>query len=281
MDPIRTGMLGVPAPSNLPDEDHPEWRTLLHQYQAAPLDSQQAQRLRLQFLRLVVADTAIIAEVEAARFLAEEIRAEDFKALDWEGTETILLFCDQLYTFPLPDASLREKVREHVHTLLRQVLQTYEDQGNHEQLFTGIQITPNAALGGDEELTRLRHLAYRYEFKRVTRNRRILYAYLIIQAILVVVVFPILFINAENGALQTQVEKLTDVEIGDEGYQLLSYADALYWSIITAASIGYGDITPTTTTGRIIAAVLGTIGVITIGIIAGLVLDWITPRQLE
>ena len=77
------------------------------------------------------------------------------------------------------------------------------------------------------------------------------------------------------------MEQLADVEIGDQGYQLLSYADALYWAIITATSIGYGDITPVTNTGRIIAAVLGIMGVITVGIVTGLILDWITPRNLD
>ncbi|MEZ4732821.1 MAG: ion channel [Caldilineaceae bacterium] len=279
MNPIRTEMLDVPAPGDQRGEAYSDWRQLLDQYETATPDEQQT--IRQAFLQFLVEDIGLLSDTDAARFLAEEIQAEDFEALDWESADTLLLFCDQLYTFPLPDLALREQMRDHVYSLLRQVLHTYENAGKHEQLFTSVQITPKAALGGDEELTRLRHLAYRYEFNRVTRNRRILYAYLVIQALLVVVAFPLLFINAENGALQAQVEELTDVEIGDEGYQLLSYTDALYWSIITAASIGYGDITPTTTTGRIIAAVLGTIGVITIGIIAGLALDWITPRRLD
>jgi Ion channel len=256
-----------------------EWHTLLHHYKTA--SSEQRQALRLDFLRLAVADMAILTQEEAAHFLAEEIQSKDFASLDWESAEMILLFCDQLYTLPLSNPELRTNVRDHVHTLLRQVLQKYESEEKHEQLFTGVQVTPTFAHWDDEELKRLHHLASRYEFKRVTRNRRLLYSYLLGQIIFVVVFFPLLFINAENGALQAQVEALTDVEMGDEGYQLLTYADALYWSIITATSIGYGDITPTTTTGRIIAAVLGTMGVITVAIIAGLVLDWITPRRLD
>jgi voltage-gated potassium channel len=71
------------------------------------------------------------------------------------------------------------------------------------------------------------------------------------------------------------------VELGDEGYRLFTYAEALYWTIITAASVGYGDITPLTNTGRIIAATLGVMGVVTIGVIAGLILRWITPRSID
>jgi hypothetical protein len=101
-----------------------------------------------------------------------------------------------------------------------------------------------------------------------------------LQVILVLFVFPYLFINAENGQLQRQVEQLADVELGDEGYQMIPYSEGVYWSVITAGSIGYGDVTPKTTTGRIIAGMLGTMGVVTVGILAGLVLDWITPRRI-
>jgi hypothetical protein len=261
--------------------DHLPLCNLFEQYKVIERSTEDAQALRLSFLRLVINDTALLETENAAHFLATEISENDFEALDWESTETILNFCNRLYTRPFPDTALREQVRAHIHTLLRQVLQHYESEAQHEQLFTGIQVAPTSALWSDEELKRLRHLAHRYEYKRVTRNRRILFAYLVIQAFLVLIVFPILFINAENGALQAQVEALADVEIGDEGYQLLSFPDALYWSIITATSIGYGDVTPTTTTGRIIATVLGTMGVITVGIIAGLILNWITPRRLD
>lgn len=121
-------------------------------------------------------------------------------------------YCNLLYTFPFPNPELRTLVRDHIHTLLRQVLQSYETNENHEQLFTGVQVMPTFAPWDDEELKRLRHLAYRYEYRRVTRNRRILYVYLLVQFVLVVLIFPNLMINAENGALQAQEEQLADVE---------------------------------------------------------------------
>lgn len=258
-----------------------DWHELIRQHDTVQNDQTRAQALRLDFLATVVANTALLAEPAAASFLAETIQAADFATFQWESAETILLFCNRLYTFPFADPARRESIREHVHTLFRHVLQTYENNKAYEQLFNGVQLTPTFAMWDDDELKRLRHLAYRYEIRRVTHNRRRLYAYLALQVLFVIFIFPLLFINAENGALQAKVEELTDVEIGDEGYHLLSYPDALYWSIITATSIGYGDITPATFTGRIIAAVLGTIGVITIGITAGLVLNWITPRRLD
>jgi len=281
---IRTFMKGRPAALRNHRYNHRskvDWHRLLQEYEAAMTDETQTQRLRLEFLSAVVTDTTILEDDLAARFFAEQIQPNDLAAFDWETTEAILVFCNLLYTFPFANPELRTLVRKHIHTLLRHVLQTYETSENYEQLFTGVQVMPTFAPWDDEELKRLRHLAYRYEYRRVTHNRRILYVYLLVQLVLVVFVFPNLMISAENGALQAQVEQLADVEIGDEGYQLLSYTDALYWAIITATSIGYGDITPITTTGRIIAAILGIMGVITIGIVTGLIMDWITPRNLD
>ena len=81
-------------------------------------------------------------------------------------------------------------------------------------------------------------------------------------------------------AIQDEAQKL-GVDLPKEGRRFFSYADGLYWSLITAASIGYGDITPQTSVSRVIAATLGIMGVITIGVIAGLILNWITARSID
>ena len=44
-------------------------------------------------------------------------------------------------------------------------------------------------------------------------------------------------------------------------------ADALYFTLITGLTIGYGDITPATTMGRVVSVVTGVIGVVFVGII--------------
>jgi Ion channel len=81
--------------------------------------------------------------------------------------------------------------------------------------------------------------------------------------------------------LLTLEDHPTGAPIGFVFPLLFINADGLYWSLITAGSIGYGDITPVTHIGTIIAATLGIMGVITIGVIAGLILNWITPRRLD
>ena len=44
-----------------------------------------------------------------------------------------------------------------------------------------------------------------------------------------------------------------------------TFGDALYWSFITATTVGYGDITPTTPEGRILAGVLIFVGIGLVG----------------
>lgn len=199
----------------------------------------------------------------------------------WQSPDAVLTYCELLNSFPFENETLAERTRAHVRTLLTHALRTFEQQGDLEKLFTLLQLTPLTDMLGDRELRRLHSRAYVYERRRVQRTRRLLYGYLLVQVLLIVIVFPLLFINAENSALQDQIEQAAGVELKEEGRRYFDYTDGLYWALITAASIGYGDITPQTEVGRMIAATLGTLGVVTVGVIAGLILNWISPRTLD
>jgi voltage-gated potassium channel len=48
-----------------------------------------------------------------------------------------------------------------------------------------------------------------------------------------------------------------------------TFGDALWWSIVTLTTVGYGDIVPHTTTGRLDAATIMVTGVSVLGILAG------------
>lgn len=49
----------------------------------------------------------------------------------------------------------------------------------------------------------------------------------------------------------------------------MNYWKALYLTFITGLTIGYGDITPVTAVGRIVAVLIGLLGVVFFGIIVG------------
>lgn len=49
-------------------------------------------------------------------------------------------------------------------------------------------------------------------------------------------------------------------------FEDLSFGDAIYFTCITGLSVGYGDITPETTIGKIVSVSIGLVGVLFVGI---------------
>ena len=49
----------------------------------------------------------------------------------------------------------------------------------------------------------------------------------------------------------------------------LEFGESLYFTFVTALTIGYGDIAPTTALGRITCLLIGVVGLINIGLIVG------------
>ncbi len=60
-----------------------------------------------------------------------------------------------------------------------------------------------------------------------------------------------------------------------------TYGDALWWGVVTLTTVGYGDITPHTTTGRWAGVFLMLTGVATLGIISGTLASFFKSAQEE
>jgi hypothetical protein len=274
LENIRQGML--------PDGQTGDPETLLlalidlHE-QAAGDDQRRA--LRTEFLEQLKDAPEEVSHERISDFLAEVIQPTDFDTMSWDHPENVLSFSETLYDFQFESVERELQVREHIRHMLHHALHQFERTGDFEKMIRLLLLSPITPGVEDAEIHRLRNRVYIYELRRIQRRRRFLYGYLIMQTVLVLLVFPLLFVAAENGLLFSQIERLTSLNLNQEAIQSLTFLDGVYWSIITAASIGYGDITPVTNFGKILASLLGLIGVITVGIIAGLIMEWITPRH--
>jgi voltage-gated potassium channel len=65
------------------------------------------------------------------------------------------------------------------------------------------------------------------------------------------------------------------------GATINSFGKALWWSITTVTTVGYGDVYPVTNTGRIIAVLLMIGGISLVGVITAALASWIIERVSE
>lgn len=76
-----------------------------------------------------------------------------------------------------------------------------------------------------------------------------------------------------NGAL---ILAASGVMMYTEG---MTFPDALWWSIVTCTTVGYGDISPSTPIGRITAVVLMMFGIGFVGMLTGSITTYFTTRH--
>lgn len=69
-----------------------------------------------------------------------------------------------------------------------------------------------------------------------------------------------------------------DAERGAAGGRINDYGDALWWSAVTATTVGYGDVYPVTVEGRFVAVCLMLGGIGLIGYISGSVTSWVVEK---
>ncbi len=74
---------------------------------------------------------------------------------------------------------------------------------------------------------------------------------------------------------------ILDAERGREGANIETFGGALWWSVTTVTTVGYGDRFPVTGTGRMIAVALMMAGIALIGVVTATLASWIIDRVQE
>jgi voltage-gated potassium channel len=72
---------------------------------------------------------------------------------------------------------------------------------------------------------------------------------------------------------------VVDAEQGAPRANLKTYPQALWWSIETATTVGYGDFYPVTLGGRLIGAVMMVVGITTYGMVTAALATWFVGRE--
>ena len=70
-----------------------------------------------------------------------------------------------------------------------------------------------------------------------------------------------------------------DIERNVEGSHITTPSDALWWGLVTITTIGYGDVFPITTEGRLVAGILIIFGVAMISTLTGAFAAWLLDRD--
>jgi voltage-gated potassium channel len=72
-----------------------------------------------------------------------------------------------------------------------------------------------------------------------------------------------------------------EAERSDPNAKITNFGDAVWWSITTITTVGYGDFYPVTAKGRLVAVLLMIGGISLIGMITATVATWIVHRVAE
>ncbi len=69
-----------------------------------------------------------------------------------------------------------------------------------------------------------------------------------------------------------------DSERHAPGATIITFGNALWWAFVTITTVGYGDFTPVTETGRLIAVGLMVGGIAMLGVVTATLASWIVER---
>ena len=67
----------------------------------------------------------------------------------------------------------------------------------------------------------------------------------------------------------------------ERGTTVNTFADALWWAFVTSTTVGYGDISPATTAGRIVAVILMLFGIGLVSMLTGTIATYFTLKNAK
>ena len=185
----------------------------------------------------------------------------------WRSAVDVTEAVAQLYD--LGDSAVAaQDAHARVCNIVKQAGRGFVARGQWEEAFRLLAFVPLTAEMMDADLLRFRNAVILQEFKRVARVRRRLVAILALVLCYLFLASPTLFVQLENPRRLAQ------------GMSELDWSEGLYWSVITAMTVGYGDIAPQTPYARLLSLWNATLGVMLMGVTAGLILGLVTPRRL-
>lgn len=74
---------------------------------------------------------------------------------------------------------------------------------------------------------------------------------------------------------------ILDAERDRPDSKITTFGDAVWWSITTVTTVGYGDLSPVTGVGRVIAVLLMLGGISLVGVVTATLASWIIQRVAE
>jgi hypothetical protein len=233
----------------------------------APTDPAFALRTHTVLLRDLRQPRATLSHPSCNWLVMTHLRDENLAHIPWQSAAEVAAAAECFYGFA-GGGEHSEDSHRRIRDLVKYAGRQFAKEGRWEEAFRLLEQVPVPNSVMDADLFWLRNSLVIYERRRVKRLRRWLAAFLGFAIVFVFLIAPWSFVQLENDRRAAA------------GLAALGPLEAVYWSVATAATVGYGDITPLTKSGRVLSMVNAIIGVTLTGVVAGLILGRVTPRQL-